>query len=129
MTVSEAICSVLAGLVPVTGGAVGEHRCYPDALPEADGPPAVPAIVYQQVGGRSIELLDAEVPDLRNARVQITSWARTRLEADVLAEQVDAAMRLAPGLQATPLGEAIGRYDNDIKLRGCSQDFSIWLPR
>ncbi len=128
MSIVATITSTLSGLVPAPG-ADPPHRCYADAMPESSKAPAVPAIVFQRVGGGSIVLLEQEMPDLRNPRIQITSWATTRLLAEQLADRVEEAMRLSPDLQATPLGEPIDRYDSDTKLRGSTQDFSVWLPR
>ncbi|AVS67855.1 DUF3168 domain-containing protein [Paracidovorax avenae] len=112
---------LFAALGPLVGGAA-----YPDVGPA--GAP-LPRIVYQQVGGRAINYTDDVLPDKRNARMQIACWASTRLQAVALALQVEAALLAAPGLQVEALGAHTSTYEEDTKLYGCRQDFSIWAAR
>lgn len=98
-------------------------RVYPDVAP----PSAVtPYITYQQVGGRSINFIDPTLPGKRNARVQINVWGENRLAVSQLAAAVEDALRLAPALQTSVLGQPVVGVDEETGLRGSRQDFSFW---
>lgn len=109
---------VFAVLSPLVG-----DRVYPDVAPEGT---ARPYLTYQQVGGRSLNYLGGSIPGKRNARIQVNAWADTRLAASELSEQAEDALRLAPGLQAEVLGARVSIFEEDTKLRGARQDFSVW---
>lgn len=115
MTVEAAIFAALKGLV--------SNRVFPDVAPEGT---TRPYITYQQVGGDVISYVGREVPDLDNGRIQITWWADTRAAAKALSVSVNAAMVTATAFQAKPLGAPIASYDEETKLRGYIQDFSVW---
>lgn len=102
-------------------GLVGD-RVYPDIAPEVV---TLPYITYQQVGGGAVNYTEALVPGTRNARVQVNVWAASRLTATALADQVEDALRLAPGLQTTVLGARVATYETQT-LRGTRQDFDFW---
>lgn len=110
-----------AALRPLVAGAV-----YPDVAPE--GAP-LPRLVYQQVGGRSISYVGAELPDLENARMQVAAWARTRAEAKTLIKAAETALMQAQAVQAEPLGASVSVHEDDTQLYGSYQDFSIWADR
>lgn len=101
-------------------------RTYPDVAPE--GAVTAPYCTYQFVGGEAITFLDRALPGLRNARVQVNVWSKTRLECNDLARQIEDVLRLAATLQAQPLGAFVSDFDDDVKLYGTRQDFSIWSP-
>lgn len=101
-----------------------DGRVYPDIAPA--GVP-LPYIVYQQVGGVALNFLDNAMPPARNGRIQVCSWAVTRIEAADLIEQVESALRSASGLQVDVLAAPVSAFDDVTKLRGSRQDFSIWL--
>lgn len=86
-----------------------------------------PFVTFQQIGGQVINPLNNEMPGLRNATVQINVWADTRDEARALMNQIEDAMRAAPGFTAQPLSAAFNDYDSDMLVYGSQQDFSIWL--
>jgi len=102
-------------------------RVYPDIAPANT---ARPYITWQQFGGNVINPLANELPDKRNAFIQISIWADTRLAANALAMQIESALvqsnlftaRPQAALMALPFEEETGLY-------GCSQDFSIWALR
>lgn len=100
-------------------------RCYPDVAPSGA---ALPRIVYQQVGGRSVNYTEGTLPDHENARMQVACWAETREAATALARQAEAAL-LAANLQCEPLGARVSVHEPDTGLRCARQDFSIWVPR
>lgn len=99
---------------------------YPDVAPDSA---PLPRIVYQQVGGRAINYLESTIPDAENGRIQIACWAKTRGAAVTLAQQVEDAMRQAPGMQCEVLGARVSVHEPDTGLYGCRQDFSVWAQR
>lgn len=99
------------------------NRVYPDIAPLG----AVrPFLTYQQVGGESVNFMESTTPSKSNGRFQINVWADTRSAAALLAKQVTAAIRGTAALQATVLGEPVATYEEDTKLFGTRQDFSVW---
>ena len=115
MSVDE---QIFAALSPLAGG-----RVFPDVAPEGT---ARPYLTYQQVGGGALNYLEGTVPGKRNARMQINAWADSRLAASELSEQAEDALRLAASLQAKVLGARVSIYEEDTKLRGARQAFSVW---
>lgn len=114
--------SLEAQLMSVIGSLAG-GRVFPDFAPEGT---ARPYIVYQAVGGEAINFMEGTAPDKRNARVQITVWSDSRLEASSIAGQVEDAMRAALTLHTTVLGAAVSTFDEEAGARGAMQDFSVW---
>lgn len=108
--------SIKTALASVAGG-----RTYPDVPPDA---PTFPLNVYQQVGGAVLNPLEGGDPNKDNARVQVVTWARTRLEASSVAREVRLAMSAA--LNATLLGAPVSVYDETTKLYGARADYSVW---
>lgn len=115
MNVDVQIKSALASLVG--------DRVYPDVAPEGT---LRPYLTYQQTGGDALNYLEGGVPGKRNARIQVNAWADTRLAASELSEQAEDALRLAASLQAKVLGARVSIYEEDTKLRGARQAFSVW---
>lgn len=112
---------MLAALNPLVSG-----RVFPDVAPESA---PLPRLVYQQIGGRSINYVGDEIPSLENARMQLTAWALTRAEAKTLIKAVEVALLQAAGLQSEMVGASFSDYETDTKLYSSSQDFSIWADR
>lgn len=96
-------------------------QVYPDVAPAKT--PA-PWITYQAVGGQDFTGLDNELPDIENARVQISVRAKTRKEAAQLMRQVKRAL-VNPQIKAVPIGGPISTYESNTLLYGSSLDFSI----
>jgi len=117
MTVEAEIRRAVAPMV--------EDRVFPD---EAPPDTSLPYVTYSQIGGRPLTFL-AGLPDKRNGRFQFNVWANTRDEANALMRAIADALELDSVLQATPLGELAGALEPETKLRGATQDFSIWFPR
>lgn len=105
-----------AALDPLVSG-----RVYPDVTPDN---PTLPCIVYQQVGGEAINILDGSLPDRNNARVQIHVWAKTRVEASSVTQQVRA--NLTSQLAAASLGAPTSLYEEPLKLYGSRSFYGIW---
>jgi hypothetical protein len=114
--------SVEADLFAVLGPLVS-NRAYPDVAPDGV---AKPYITYQQVGGNAVNFLNG-IPDQRNGRFQINVWASTRSAASTLIRQVEDALRLSTTLRATTQGGAASDYEDELKLYGARQDFSVWF--
>ncbi len=101
--------------------ALAGGRVYPDVAPPGV---AKPYIVYQGAGGVDETTFDG--PDeLQNSRMQVAVWATGRLESAELIAQVRLALA-APPILAKPIGAAVSVYEEDTKLYGKRQDFSIW---
>lgn len=103
-------------------GSLVSGRCYPDTIPDS---PVFPLIVYQQVGGQAVEFMEQAMADQDNARVQLWTWSKTRAEANSIAHQARAAI-IGSAMQARTLAAPVSVYDEDMKLYGARQDFSIW---
>lgn len=101
-------------------------RVYPDVAPAGT---ARPYIVWQQIGGEAVSYTDNEVPSLRNAYVQVSAWAESRLQASLMAQQIEAALIASPTLAARPQSAMQAAYSEDTELRGAMQDFTIWADR
>lgn len=112
--------SIEATIKATLGSLVG-NRVYPDTPPDN---PTFPLIVYQQVGGEVINPLEGSDPNKDNARVQVVTWAKTRLEASSVARQVRVA--LTSTLNATMLGAPVSLYEEELKLYGSRADYSLW---
>ncbi|MDR6447482.1 hypothetical protein J2794_003598 [Paraburkholderia terricola] len=107
---------VYAVLKVLVGG-----RVYPSVAPAGV---TRPYIVYQGVGGQDETTFDG--PDsLQNRRVQVVVWSTIAGEADSINEQVRAALAAEP-VGGVPLGAPVDVYEDDTKLYGSQQDFSIW---
>lgn len=118
MSAEATVFTVLTSLV--------SGRVYPDVAPEGS---ALPRIVYQQVGGVAEVFTEGALPDKENGRMQIACWATTRAAAVALAQQVEATLVATTAFQAEPLGARSSVYEEDTKLFGARQDFSIWSTR
>jgi len=103
--------------------ALVDGRVYPDF---ARAGATLPAIVYQQVGGASVESLDVGRSGYRNARIQVACWATERTAAAALARTVEDTLAASATLQATALGAMVADHEPDTKRYGARQDFSVW---
>lgn len=119
--------SAEAAIVPLLTGLVS-GRIFPDVAPALAG---LPRIVYQQVGGESINYTEGTLPDKENARMQIVCWAETRTAAIALMKQTEALILAAPNIQAEAMGARSSMAETDVEppLYGSLQDFSIWAAR
>lgn len=109
--------------------AVLQSQCpnvYPDVAPY-DAPR--PYVIYQQIGGPALVYVEGTLPDKRAAELEISVWADTRLAANALMLQIEAALCAAATLQAKPSGALRAAHDDDTDRRGAQQDFEIWAGR
>jgi len=100
------------------------NRFYPDVPPDV---PTFPCGVYQQVGGQSLWFGERKMPDHKHARVQITIWAETRLEANNLIRQVEGEI-CSKLPNSEPYGAAVCGYEDAIKKYSARLDIGFWYP-
>ena len=84
-----------------------------------------PFVVWQQTGGRDLSSLD-NLPTKRHARVQISVWAQTPMEAAAIRSQIESALRPLRSIVCTPSAAHHMTYEPDTKLHGVQQVWSIW---
>lgn len=101
-------------------------RVYPDVAPANA---SLPFMTWQQIGGVAPTYLERVAVDARHAMVQVNVWAKTRAEANTIAQQVEAALTTANTLQASPIGAFIATHDEETNEYGTTQDFSIWSTK
>jgi hypothetical protein len=101
-------------------------RVYPDVAPAGV---ARPFVVWQQIGGDLVRPLANDVPDKRNAYIQVAVWSETRIEANTLSLQIEAALINATAFVARQQAALAATFDEDTTLRGARQDFTIWATR
>lgn len=106
--------------------ALVENRCFPDVAPEGT---ATPYITWQQAGGPAYTYVEKAVPNLEGARMQITVWSATRLEANTIIRQVEQALTAATAFESKPVSAFTAIHEQDTGLYGALQDFYIWSPR
>lgn len=89
MSAEQDLTTILTAAPGVTA-LVGD-RIYPDLVPESK---AAPYIGYERVNTEPI--LTIHGPGLGdNVRLMVACWAKTRLEAEALADEVATAMQVA----------------------------------
>ncbi|WP_169294611.1 DUF3168 domain-containing protein [Advenella sp. EE-W14] len=97
-------------------------RVYPDTAPSKA---ELPYVLYLQVGGKAVNVLEAKPMNKKNARFQIMVWAKTRSESTTLIRSIED--RLVTELRAYVEGASVSEYDFDSGLYGSRQDFSFWF--
>lgn len=117
MSIETAVYDAIKAICP---------RVYPDIAPAGT---AAPYVVYQAIAGRALSYTSDEVPNLRNAEMQISVWATTRTAANALSSSIEAALIAITTIQARPSSGLAAQYDEDADLRGAIQTFSIWGAR
>jgi hypothetical protein len=101
-------------------------RVFPDVAPSGT---VSPWITWQQIGGQALSYLGREVPDLRNAFIQVSVWAPSRLEANTIAAQIETALTTSTAFTAKPVDAQYATYEDDTRLYGAAQRYSIWDSR
>lgn len=90
---------------------------------------AKPYITYQAIGGQDSRLLDNTHAGMRNTLMQINAWSTSRAEALSLIRQVEDALTGSSVMLVRTVGDSISTYEDDTKLYGSIQRFSIWANR
>lgn len=101
-------------------------RVYPDVAPAGV---TRPFIAWQVLGGESLRYVDNTAPDKRNTYLQVSVYSATRLEALALIRQVEDALCASTLFAVDPHGEPMSTYEDDTKLYGAQQRYSIWAAR
>lgn len=117
MTVEADIFSALTGLV--------SGRVWPSV--NTSDPQVTPYITYQQVGGDPLSYCDAVMPNLRNGRFQVRVWSGDFDVVTSLMRQAETVMVESAALTAESLGGPVSVYEDDTRLHGSLQFFSIWF--
>ena len=84
-----------------------------------------PYVVYQVIGGESINALDNSLPGQRRVLMQVAVWSKTLGESQALGNAIEAAMRSTTHFTAQPSGEAIPMDEPHTGLYGQIQRFFI----
>lgn len=108
---------MVAALAPLVAGPV-HFNVAPSGA-------AAPRLVLQQVGGEELQFTEGELSDIEQPRIQVAAWATTYNVAKNLSQQAAEALCAAAELQVSPLGAAVADYEEDTKLHGFRQDFSV----
>lgn len=101
-------------------------RVHPDVAPAA---PTLPFLTWQELGGVPVRFLDNTAADKRNTYTQVSVYSATRAEALALIRAAEDAMCASLLFAVSPMGEPIATYEDDTKLYGAIQRFSIWAAR
>lgn len=116
MSIETSLVALLSAIAP---------RTYPDVAPSGA---QVPYVTWQQIGGATVRYAD-NTSDSRYPLMQISVWARTRLEATTIIRQIEDAMCAAAAFQAQPQGEPMSVHEPDTGLYGSIQRFDVFGPR
>lgn len=100
-------------------------RTFQSVAPE---PQSDAYLVWQAIGGKTLRYMDASAMDKRNGLVQVSAWAFRASDARTLIRQVEDAL-CASALVCEPQGEAAATFDEETKLHGAIQRYSITAPR
>lgn len=85
-----------------------------------------PFVVWQQTGGKDVSYVENSIAK-RHARVQISVWASTPMQASSLRDQIEAVLRPLESLTCTPSAAHYMIYEPDTKLHGVQQIWEIWV--
>jgi hypothetical protein len=94
MSAETTVYSVLSAAAGVT--ALAGSRIYPDELPEDYD---LPAVVFGRTATELVATIHGTLA-ARRARIQVNCWAKERLDAETLADAVQAALLAAGHLPA-----------------------------
>lgn len=107
-----------ADMVAVLSPLIAE-QLYPDTAP-ADA--SLPYATWQQVGGRAIATLEG-AGSTECPRIQIITWAASRLEANAKHRQLIRAATDALGAELA--GGMVAMHEPVTPLYGCQQDIYL----
>jgi hypothetical protein len=101
-------------------------RTFPDVAPSGT---AAPFIAWQLLGGETLRALDNTPADKRNTYMQVAVYSLTRAESLAKIRAAEDAMCASAAFICRPMGEPLTTYEDDTKLYGAMQRFSIWAAR
>lgn len=86
-------------------------------------------LIGQGMGGEREWYVDRDTPKSHDhARVQIRSYAKSRVACDALAAQVEDAIRLST-LIANPYGAPVDDYEDALGMHVSTQQFGFQVPK
>lgn len=88
-----------------------------------------PYAVWQFVGGRTLRYIEGAAADKRNSLIQVSVWASKSSEATALIRSIEDALCTSGAFSVDPQGEALSTYEEDTKLYGAIQRYSITAAR
>lgn len=97
-------------------------RVYPSVAPSGV---QTPFVVWQQTGGRDMSTME-NGRLMRHARIQISVWAQSAMQAVALREQIESALRPLEWPTFTPSAAHHMTYEADTKLHGVQQVWEAW---
>jgi len=110
--------------------ALVDARIYPDVMPDA---PTLPAVTFQKTGGSSDVGAESN-PSTAKANIQVTVWAKSRLDTTALTKQVRLALERKRNITvaSVPLNDIfcdsdIDDYDHDTKVYFTHIDFRVFF--
>lgn len=105
--------------------------CCPNVFPDycPDETPPVPYVTWQGVGGQPLRSLDNVPGDKRNTVVMVKAWTKRRNQTLTLIRTIEDTVCAVDDLIVIPQGEPMSVYEDDTKLYGSIQYFSIWGAR
>lgn len=101
-------------------------RVFPDVAPSGT---AAPFMAWQLLGGETLRALDNTAADKRNSYVQVSVYSLTRAESLAKIRAAEDAMCASAAFICRPMGEPLTTYEDDTRLYGAMQRFSIWAAR
>lgn len=99
---------------------------WEDDVPDGTLPPYV---TWQQIGGRPLRSTDGNALDKRNSLIQINTWSLTRTESRTMIRQIENALCTSLLFVAEQQDEAQSVTEDNPKLYGKIQRFSIYAAR
>lgn len=99
---------------------------FPDVAPSGT---AAPFVAWQLLGGETLRALDNTAADKRNSYVQVSVYSTKRMESLELIRAAEDAMCASENFICRPMGEPLTTYEDDTRLYGAMQRFSIWAAR
>ncbi|MFD1709088.1 DUF3168 domain-containing protein [Ottowia sp. GY511] len=97
-------------------------------MADATVPASKPYVVFTQVGGPVVNYVENSQPNLQQARIQVTVWAPTTLQANSISRAIERALRAATAFTARPLAAFDADHDPDTGRYGARQDFMCSYP-
>lgn len=113
MSIETQLVTLLKPLCPRVRPLVGEEGLQ------------TPYIVYQVIGGESINAMDNSLPGQRRVLMQVTVWSPIAIDSLALIQAVEATLRAATVFTAQPGGEAVPTHEPLTGLYGQIQRFRI----
>ena len=123
MDLEQKMIQVLGALVP--GAVAGSVNVFWDITPDV-APKDKDFIILSRAGGKAGWYMEQELPDAKNARVQVTGFSKRSSDREKLANRIEYAMCHAGFEACEPYGSWRGFVEKDLKLYACLWQFGVW---